>query len=386
VLDNKLIIFTCTKIKIIMKFLSFVILYVTIIFPCFAIDDPLTLTIGAKAPDFKLMNIDDKIYSLDDWKNSKYLLIVFSCNHCPTAQAYEDRLINFQKKYQSKSVQLIVISPNYDKAVRWDELGYSDLSDSFEEMKVRAKDKKYNFPYLYDGDTQSVTEAYGPTTTPHAFLFDENRILRYVGRIDDDERIGKARVFDLENALNNLLNNKEVEVKTTKTFGCSIKWKSKTDWKDKEVVSWSKEEVNLEKIGLANIKKSLFEKSTNYRLINFWATWCGPCVTEFSSLVETDKMYRNREFEMITVSLDAEAAYEKAHSFLKKKYASNKNYLFGDGNKYELIELVDSKWQGALPYTLLVDPDGQIVFRQSGLIDILALRKAIVDRIGRVYP
>ncbi len=349
-------------------------------------EDSPTLSIGSKAPNFSLRGTDGKFYTLDSWKSSKLLVIIFSCNHCPTAQAYEDRIIAIQNKYKKEGVQVVVISPNADRAVRFDELGFSDLNDSFEEMKIRAKDKSYNFPYLYDGGTQAVTTAYGPTTTPHAFVFDKSRILRYVGRIDNEEHIGKATVFDLENALKELLLNKPVSISSTKTFGCSIKWKSKIAWKNKEVESWKTEEVTLEKANLEKIKELVKNANDKYRLINFWALWCGPCVTEFSSLIESDKMYRNREFDFVSISLDSEKSTQKALQFLKKKMASNKNYIYSDQDKYELIEVTDKQWQGALPYTILIDPSGKIVYRQSGIIDILALRKAIVDKLGRVYP
>ncbi len=367
-----------------MKTILSLIFSLTIVFA--KAKDPATLSIGSEAPDFKLKGVDGKDYSLESFKKSKILVIIFTCNHCPTAQAYEDRIIAFQEKYKDKGVQVVAISPNADKAVRFDELGYTDLSDSFEEMVIRAKDKKYNFPYLYDGETQATATAYGPTTTPHAFVFNKKRVLKYVGRIDDDEHIGRATKFDLENAVNELLDKDEVSVPETKTFGCSIKWMDKADWKLKEVESWKTEEVKLEDLNIESLKKIMTEKSDKYRLINFWATWCGPCVAEFSALTETDKMYRNRDFEFISISIDDAKSGNKVHAFLKKKYASNKNYLYGNLHKYELIEAVDKKWQGALPYTILLSPEGEIVYRQSGMIEIRDLRKAIVEHIGRYYP
>lgn len=368
-----------------MKKIFYLFLFVAMFLTAQA-EDFKTLEIGSKAPDFSLKATDGKIYNLASFKSYELLVIIFSCNHCPTAQAYEDRMIAFQEKYASKKVRLVVISPNDDKAVRFDELGYSDLSDSYPEMVLRAKQKKYNFPYLYDGATQSTSQAYGPTTTPHAFVFDKGRILQYVGRIDDEEHIGKAKVFNLENATEDLLNKRPVASPVTKTFGCSVKWKSKSDWKLKEVESWKEESVSLDKIDVQLIQNLIANTEGKYRLINFWATWCGPCVAEFSALVETDKMYRNREFDFVTVSMDDFKVQDKALNFLKKKYASNKNYIFGSEKKYDLIEAVDPKWQGALPYTILVSPEGKIVFRQSGIINIVELRTAIVEKIGRYFP
>lgn len=349
-------------------------------------DDPKTLSIGSKAPDFSLKGVDDITYTLESFADAKLLVVIFTCNHCPTAQAYEDRIIEFTAAYRPKNVQVVAISPNSDAAVRFDELGYSDLNDSFAEMKIRHKDKGFNFPYLYDGETQEVAEQYGPVVTPHAFVFDEQRILRYVGRIDDDEHIGRAKTLDLKNAVDELLAGQAVTTPNTRTFGCSVKWKSKIDWKVQEAEDWKKEPVSLEEVTLDQLDSLLKNESGNYRLVNFWATWCGPCVSEFSSLVETDKMYRNRDFDFITVSLDSKKSADKVHVFLKKKYASNVNLLFGDENKYALIEAVDEAWQGALPYTILIDPTGEIVYRQMGIIDPIALRKEIVERIGRYYP
>ncbi len=155
-------------------------------------DQPPTLAIGNPAPDFALPGVDGKTYSLADFSEAKLLVIVFTANHCPTAQAYEDRIEQLAEDYAGRGVALVAVSPNNPQAVRLDELGYTDLGDSFEDMQLRTRRKGFQFPYLYDGDSQEMSRAYGPVSTPHVFIFDRERKLRYVGRIDDNERIGQA--------------------------------------------------------------------------------------------------------------------------------------------------------------------------------------------------
>ncbi len=346
-----------------------------------------SLALGSKAPDFNLMGIDDKMHTLAEYKNSNILVILFTCNHCPTAQAYEDRVQKFVNDYEGKGVQLVAIQPNADKAVRFDELGYTDLSDSFEEMKIRAKDKSYTYPYLYDGETQEVAQKYGPIATPHVFIFDKNRVLQYTGRIDDDEHIGREKVHNLRMAVDDMLAGKNPTVASTKVFGCSTKWMSKSATKEAEVAAWAKEPVSVESADLNKLKEIMTNTDSEgkYRLVNVWATWCGPCVAEFTNLVESDKMYRHRDFEFVTISADEPKNTEKVLKFLQRKYASNKNYHFTGGSKYDMIEAIDPNWQGALPYTVLIAPNGEKVYTQMGEINVLSLRRAIADHIGRYF-
>lgn len=346
--------------------------------------DPVTLAIGAKAPDFSLPATDGKTYSLKDFAGSKFLVIIFTCNHCPTAQAYEERIKQLVIDYKSKGVAVVAISTNDPRSVRLDELGYTDLSDSFEEMKIRAKDIQINYPYLYDGETSQVGRAYGPQATPHVFIFDENRILRYTGRIDDGEKPGTAKTHDTRNALDAMVAGKPVAVEKTKTFGCSIKWPEKEDYAAKAFEEWAKEKVEISDLSGDQLKSLLKNEGTDYKLINVWATWCGPCVTEFPHFVEMNRMYRNREFELITISLDDPNRKPNALNFVTKKQASMKNYIF-QGDKYAFIETVDKKWEGSLPYTLFIAPGGKIIYSKQGLIDPLALKKTIVEHIGRIY-
>lgn len=369
-----------------MKRLSIpVILSLASAIAAYAYSDPETLPLGSTAPPFSLPATDGKTYSLDDFRASKVLVIIFTCNHCPTAQAYEDRMKQLVTDYQSKGVSVIAISPNDPLAVRLDEMGYTDLGDSFEDMKIRAKDKQFNFPYLYDGETSEVSMKYGPQATPHVFIFDEGRKLRYTGRIDDGEKPGTAKTHDTRNAIEALLAGREVPVAKTKTFGCSIKWPSKRDYANSAVDEWAREKVTIEEITADQVRALVANKDGgNYRLINVWATWCGPCVTEFPHFVDMNRMYRNREFELISISLDEIARKPNALNFLTRKQASMKNYIFS-GNRYDFIEIVDKKWEGALPYTIFVAPGGKILYAKQGLIEPLAMKKTIVEAIGRIY-
>ncbi|HWK06200.1 MAG TPA: redoxin family protein [Puia sp.] len=351
-------------------------------------DEHKTLAIGAPAPDFNLRGVDGNTYSLASFKKARILVIVFTCNHCPTAQAYEDRIIRLTKDYHEKGVAVAAIMPNDPTSINLDELGYTDMGDSFEEMKIRAGEKKYNFPYLYDGETEEASKKYGPIATPHVFIFDAERKLRYSGRVDDVEKPTKTpRSLDARNAIEALLNNKEVPVATTKVFGCSIKWAEKSGWINKAKEQWAKEPVTLDTISADGIKDLVKNNSDKLRLINVWATWCGPCVVEFPEFVSMNRMYRRRDFEFISISADEPAKKDKALQFLFKQEASNTNYIFSTDDKYKLIEAIDPKWQGALPYTLLVEPGGKIVYAKEGPIDPAALKKAIVDNrlIGRYY-
>jgi len=347
-----------------------------------------TLAIGASAPAFSLLGVDGKTYTLASFKNESVLVIVFTCNHCPTAQAYEDRLIQLKKDYGSKGVAIVAIMPNDPSSITLNELDYTDMSDSYEEMKLRAKQKHFNFPYLYDGKTQLVSKAYGPAATPHVFIFDKARKLRYQGRIDDTEKPSKTPAsLDTRAAIDALLSGKEVPNPMTKVFGCSIKWAEKTALVKQSFEKWAKEPVTLDTITEQGVKDLVKNSGDKLRLINVWATWCGPCVAEFDDFVTINRMYRSRDFEFISISADDPAAKSKVYNFLLKKQASNKNYLFNIDNKYKLIEAVDPKWQGALPYTILVEPGGKIVYSKQGQINVTEMKKMIVENpmIGRFY-
>ena len=314
--------------------------------------------------------------------------MVFTCNHCPTAQAYENRIIQLTKDYTNKKVAVVAIMPNDPKSIRLDELNYTDLGDSYQEMKTRARTKGFNFPYLYDGDTQATSKAYGPAATPHVFIFDQNRVLRYSGRIDDKEKpTATPNHFDTRDALDKLLADEAPTVATTKVFGCSIKWAEKSNWIDQAKTNWAKEPVTIDTIGVQGIHKLLLNGSDRLRVINVWATWCGPCVSEFPDFITINRMYRSRDFEWVTISADEPNVKAKVLKFLQKQQASATNYLFNSEDKYQLIEAIDPKWQGAIPYTIIVEPGGKILYAQQGVIDPAEIKKIIVESsvIGRYY-
>ncbi len=356
---------------------SFLLLFAILLF---AADEPVikTLATGAPAPDFQLEGVDGRKYSLQDFAAAKALVVVFTCNHCPTAQAYEERLKRLVIDYKSKGAAFVAISPNDENSVRLDELGYTDLSDSFEEMKIRARDRQFNFPYLYEGDRTGVARAYGPTATPHVFLFDSARKLRYSGRIDDSEREPLVKVRDLRAALDAVLAGRPVATPQTKAFGCSIKWAGKADSVKQFMARLAAEPVSVEPADAAALKALRANDSNKLRLVSFWATWCGPCITEFPDLVTINRMYRHRAFEFVSVAANFPDERNEVLEFLKKQQASNRNLLFAGTDKYKLMEAFDPDWNAALPYTMLIAPGGEVLYKVQGPMDPLKVKRAIV--------
>jgi peroxiredoxin len=344
------------------------------------------LAIGSEAPDFDLPGVDGKRHSLADFVDAKVLVLVFTANHCPTAQAYEERIEALHAEFASRGVTFVLVSPNDPQALRLDEQGYSDLGDTLEDMKIRARDRGWTFPYLYDGATQATSRAYGPQATPHVFVFDAERRLRYAGRVDDNENPAKATTADARDAISAVLDGRAVPVETTKTFGCSIKWADKSGWVQKAHDDWAKEKVTITPIDVEAMREiARNADSGKLRLINVWATWCAPCVIEFPDLVDINRIYRGRHFEVVSVNADVPEKRDKALEFLVERQASMKNVADEKGDPYDLVEAVDEEWGGALPHTMLVAPGGEVVFRSQGAFDTLQLRKAIVGWLGRYY-
>ena len=227
---------------------------------------------------------------------------------------------------------------------------------------------------------------YGPQATPHVFLFDKDRKLKYTGRIDDGMGLpGRAKSYDTKKALDELLAGQSISVEKTKTFGCSVKWPEKVTLANAEGTKVGrKEKVTLDELSLDSVKALLVNKGDNYRLINVWATWCGPCVTEFPDFVTINRMYRQREFEFISISMDDMARKTNALNFLTKKQASAKNYIL-TGDKYQFIDVLNKDWEGSLPYTIFLAPGGEVLYSKQGLIDPLELKKADREFYGKSF-
>lgn len=347
---------------------------------------PSTLALGASAPDFTLPATDGRVYTLKDFSEAKVLVVVFTCNHCPTAQYYEERIKALAADYRNRGVAVVAISPNDPGAVRLDELGWADLGDTFDEMKTRARDHKFNFPYLYDGENQAVSRAYGPVATPHVFVFNERRELQYAGAIDDSERVQHAKKHFAREAVEALLAGAKPAVIKTRVIGCSVKWAGKADTVKAFMEKLAAEPVTVARADQAEIEALRKNGSGKFRLVNFWATWCAPCVAEFDELVKINRMYRHREFELVTVSVNRPDEEAAVLEFLKKKQSSGRNLLFASADRDGLMAAFDKDWQGEVPFTVLLSPEGNVVCRQSGSIEPLELRRTILRLMNDRKP
>jgi thiol-disulfide isomerase/thioredoxin len=339
------------------------------------------LPIGSAAPDFALPGIDGQIHKLSDYRDSRLLVVMFLCNHCPTSQLYEGRVKKLVDDYSGKGVGFVAIQPNDPKAILLSELGYTDVSDSLEEMKIRAAYRNFNFPYLYDGETQATARAYGVQATPHVFIFDGERKLRYEGRIDNSQRESLVKIQDARAALDSLLAGQPVAVTHTPAFGCSTKWKSKIDSQLREMQKIEAEPVKVEMVTAEDLKKLRSNPTDKVLLINFWATWCGPCLTEMPDIETTYRMFRRRDFDLVTVASNYPDEQAGVLKVLQQQHASSRNLLFGSEDTYAMQAAFEPSWQGGVPFTMVVAPGGKVLYQQQGELDILEVRRAILANL-----
>ena len=355
---------------------------------------PKVLAIGAGLPGFSLPGTDGKTYAPADFKDAKALCVIFTCNHCPDSVAAGSRMERLYQDYKGKGVALVAVNGNNPASLTPDELGYSPFGDSQEEMAPFAKDFGWTFPYLYDGAKQELTTACGAQSTPHVFVFDVQRKLRYSGRMDDGGRnSGPVPKSYLRAALDAVLAATEVKEPVTRSFGCSTKWLSKTSRVAADQAEWEKRPVTVADLDEEISKKLRANGSKNLRLINFWSTSCGPCVREFPDLVDVGRRFQNRPVEFISISLDPVALRPAVLKFLESRHAAapgstvkslgeqglaSNNYHWTGGNPDAMAQAIDPEWTGALPHSMLVAPGGKILWRHSGGIDIVEVRRQIL--------
>ena len=343
------------------------------------------LSLGSPAPDFALPGVDGKTHKLSDYASSRVLVVVFTCDHCPIAQMYEHRIEQLYEDYGKRGVAIVAIQGNDPKALTIDELDSSDISDTLDEMKIRVQYKHLHYPYLYDGATQAVTRKYGPQATPHVFIFDKDRHLRYEGRMDNSYRTEMVKTQDARNTIDALLAGKDVPVTHTAVFGCSTKWQEKEALREASERKLEAQPVNVELVDAAGLKKLRANPSGHITLISFWATWCGSCVAEFSDLQDTFRMYGVRDFDLVTVSANMPDEKPSVLRFLTKKHATSRNLLFASDDTTALQAAFDPKWQSAVPYTVLLGPDGKVLYSSLGSVDVLELRRKILAAMPSDY-
>jgi peroxiredoxin len=379
-----------------MKWISLIGMVAAVILPVLGQEVPKVLAIGSAAPDFSLPGTDGKTHTLADFKEAKLLCVIFTCNHCPDSVASAARTEQIYQDYENKGVALIAVNGNNPGSLTPDELGYSPFGDSFEEMAPFAKDFGWSFPYLYDGEKQEFTTACGAQSTPHVFVFDGERKLRYTGRMDDGRKPGPVEKSHLRDALDALLAGTEVKETVTRSFGCSTKWLFKKNNVAADQAAWEKKPVTVDDLDAELSKKLRANGTKKVRLINFWSTSCGPCVKEFPDLVDTYRRFQNRPVELITISLDDPALRPAVSKFLESRHAalsnrtapslkeegrSTNNYHWTGGNPDTMAEAIDSEWSGALPHTVLIAPGGKILWRHTGEIDVVEVRRQILKAL-----
>jgi peroxiredoxin len=370
-------------------------------------DEHPVMKIGTHIPDFTLPGADGRMHSLKEWNSAKFLMIVFECNHCPESQNYESRIKALYDDYKGRGVQLVAINPNDPASVRLNELGYTDLEDSLPEMKIRMADRHITWPYLYDGETQAVATKFGVVATPHVFIFDQERKLRFQGEIDNNQRPDLVKRRETRDALEELLAGKPVTVTDTRVHGCSTKWKSKqvgSQSREAEMERIRQEPVTLDTVDADGLKKLKQNDSGKVELVMFWSSKCTTCEDSMHAVETTWRMFRLRAFTLVRVNTDPAANKNAVMAVLNKQHASTSaSGQFTAKSLQSTLDLAKTqaafgeKWKPGEMFTIAIGTDGKVLWQKAGLIvrpggfpakadlldavpspDLLAMRRSIL--------
>ncbi len=359
------------------------------------------LQAGDPAPDFSLPGADGKTYSLASFKHADVLAVLFMANHCPTSQMCQDRVIALVEKYRKQSFALVAISPSDPAAVMPHQLDRSDVGDSLAEMILRAREKKYNFPYLYDGRTQATTLAFGPSVTPHLFVFDKARKLCYDGRWNlmlFDERSPSFAA----KAIDTLLAGKTLRKASYSAYGSPIRWGYLRRQADQAAAQWNRRPVTLTDLAAPAARKLIANDSPLLRVMCFWSLNDAGTTAQFPRLIALRRIYQHRPFELITVNLDPPGRRKDVLAFLKTHHAAAPepskyrrpnappavSNVFKTGNGKLFVSPRDSSSPktdvrktsaSGVPKVLVIMPGGEVLHTHAQTVDVRTLRKQITE-------
>lgn len=340
------------------------------------------LATGAPAPDFNLPGADGQTHSLRDYAASKALVVVFTGNSCPASQIYESRVQKLHDDYRAKGVAIVAINPNKPSAMQPSDLAYSDVGETLDDMKTRAAHRRLSYSYLSDGETQAVAKQFKVVTTPHVFVFDQARTLRYEGRIDDHPRPELVNRPDVRNAIDAVLDDRTPALARTSVVGCDVKGLSDAlVMPSAPAAAVDKETIAVEMAGAEELKRLRQNGTGKMLLVNFWATWCVPCEREFPDLEATYRMYKSRGLDFVPVSVNDPEERSAVVDFLETHKASHRNLLFATSDVYGLQAAFDANMPAAVPFTLLLAPNGDVLHQELGELDVMKLRRAILANL-----
>ena len=330
-----------------------------------AFAQPAKLSPGQAAPDFLLKDIKGNQHSLQAYRG-KFVVVGFVGVKCVIANAYISRMNAIANEYKSRDVVMLGINSNFTEPI-------SDI-------KADIKKSKIGFPVLKD-EKNLIANAYGAFVTPEVYVIDKEGTLRYHGRVDNASDAARVERHDLRVALDELLGGKPVSKPELKAFGCEIKRVGNaTAFVSTPVRNSIQPDSSVTLLRPTEFKKIKDDAKDKVLVINFWATWCAPCVAEFPEFVKLDAEYRAKGVKIVAISIDEKSDLSGAViPFLKKQKAEFPSYLSDADDPQELIDVVDKNWSGALPATFVFDKTGKIILAKYGIIDREELVKKIEE-------
>jgi len=324
-----------------------------------------TLAIGQPAPDFTLKDLAGKTHALKDYRG-QIVVVGFIATECPISNAYNERMRAIADEYKDRHIVFLGINSNDP--------------EKLSQVREHAKKSHLTFPIFKD-EGNKVADAYGAVRTPEMFVIDAEGTLRYHGRIDNNPELPRVKRSDLREALNELLAGKPVSIPQANAFGCAIK-RVKASQAAAAPPKASQPETLVALIKPADFPKLKQQAQGKVLIVNFWATWCGPCVAEFPEFVALDAKYRDQGVKIIGISADETADIKsKVIPFVKEAKAKFEIFVQDVDDPQEMIDIVSKEWSGALPATFIFDRQGKLAYSRYGIIDrdqlVAALESAL---------